>query len=464
MKRVHRMLGLTLIAAVLGGAFAYTAWVEGYLAKAERAEQAEAHKRIFDFGRVDVKRGEIVAGDRKLAFAHDPETGWVLTEPVQGPADQGAVAQAIDQMAGIKADGTVSDSATKEELAEYGFSAPTLRMKVELDGGSTRELLVGGKHPLGRAWFISDGKRIAAAGDTFYASLDRELHAFRSKQVFPVSAGRIEAVRVEKGGAQAYVLQRENDRWYVEGPDQKRAEADPALMDRFLLILTRDLKAESYATDGFDPRQGEQYGLEKPRFTIEVKTDSGRTHRAALGRSVEGGPYVHILGTGTVVAVYESFAGDVDKSASAFRDRTLAVFDPKEAKRVELELGGARIVVEKQAVDAGESWRIVSPSQAKAKAWKISALLFQLSRLRSDEIREERVSATRLAEMRLDPPRARIAVENENGEKLADIRIGKNYDEYNVFITAAGLERVDAIEEKRLIFLPKDMSEILDSR
>ena len=470
MRRVHRSLLTAGFVAAVGAAGGYYAWVEGYTASAAKRAQDAEDKRLFSFGPARVLRGTLVARDTKMGFHHDEAEGWILDTPRIWPADTEALVAAITRMAAIKNDAIAVEDASAAQLTQYGFDKPSASMQVELKDGSKHALLIGAENKLHKAYFITNGakKTIGLAADSFYWAFDRDLFAYRAKEIFRTEVNAIDSITVSTDGALAYGLRKVDGRWRVDTPKGQTHDADPAVVGRFLLILTRDLKAESFATDALDPSDPKmmaRYGLDTPAHEIAVTTASGRSMRALVGRTGEdltaGGPFLQLADTTTVIGVYEAFPADLGKTADHFRDRTISSYDSSAVRKLAFEFPqGPKAVV--QRADDGE-WRLTAPKQAAAKAWTMSGLITRLSKLRSTRTHVEKATLAQTKEWMLEPPRSRVTVYGEGDEVLADIRLGKRLDETHYFIGATGLDRVDVVELGVIAFLPASADGLVDT-
>jgi hypothetical protein len=477
MTRVQRALLTSAVVLAAGGGLAAYAFIEGYQGEKDRALEEAEKQRLFQFGRDHVKGGEIVKKELAVRFERS-ESGFVLTEPITGPADDESIGFAIDAMAAIRGD-TITDDASPADLTSYGLEAPEITMIVRVDGGEHR-LLVGGKNDVNERYYVTDEKKkkILAAEPTFYEKLDRDLYAFRSKRIFPLDRQKVNAIRVTERDKPRYVLEKGASGWSVSAGG-KTFQADPFVMDRFLLLLTRDLKAEAFATDALAPGEERRFGLDEPRFVVEVEAGPvklrGRVGTVAAGKdaglrdsgeddALSPGPWVQLEGTRTVAEVMEVFPSDLDKDLDVLRDHTISSFDEEAISKITFDLAsGERGIVERVSGSGQSSrWSLTLPQTAPAKAWKVQKVLFVFAKLRSDRIESDAPSAKDLERWQLVPPKQKLTFSNASGEVIAEISIGKLVDKDHAFITAKDLGRVDAIKESRLVVIPQKLEDLVE--
>ena len=472
MTRVQRNLVMVVLASAVAAAVGYPAY-EQYRLDEIKKNEANQEKRLFRFGKIDVVQGRLQAGATDITFVRDDKGFWQLTEPMKTPADAEAINGALSHFTGIKQDAMVAEDVSPAQLADYGLDDPEIRMSVTLEDGSRHELLVGARHPMAPQYYITDGEKkvIASAAATFHSMLARETFAFRDKKIVPWAVDLITSAALLEEGRVRFKVALTDDRWTVTDGEGRTMAGDPSAIRRLLLVLTRDLRAESFPTDTFDPADPDQkkrYGFDEHSFTLVVTNKRGEEVSLTVGHAGEqvevGGPYGHIQGSGTVVGVYENFPSDMDKPATHFRDRRLSMFDVDEAHRLELQFpGGKWLKVQREGTEANGEPRFVAtaPVRSKVKAWKVPAILRRFSVLRSNKVVCDGPSRLQLGEWHLEPPERRVRVLDRDGEVLADVALGKKYDENLRFASPAGRQRVDYLEESKLEVLPAAPEDLL---
>lgn len=472
MDRVTKTIIAASLLLVAGAAFAKYAYEERKREPEKLQAEREA-QRIFRFGSQDVVKATLQAKSARIELSKDPTAGWVVVSPIAGPADREALESAFTQMSGMMQSLVVKENANKEDLAEYGLDAPRVRLDIELASGKKHALLVGAQNELQASYYVTDenAKTIWLAPDAFYWALDRDLFAFRGKRLLNLTREQVSGLRTWKDGKLLYSIRREGER-YLVGLETPSIEMDPMLLNRLLVLLTRDLKADAIMTDALDadqPKDLAAFGLEPPHLRLEVDNDSGHTFGIRVGvlgedkgthephEGHEAEPeqrvYAWLEGTRTIAEVYPGLPTDLDTTVDRIRDRTISRFDSALVRRIEMLLFDST-VVELKLEDEGR-WKFVRPDNMRvAKPWVMEELLRRFSNFRSDEFYQDEVPDKKLKEWMLAPPERRIAFFNEANELLADVRIGNNLDKERSFIQSAGSKRVDLIRVISLKFMP----------
>jgi hypothetical protein len=168
-----------------------------------------------------------------------------------------------------------------------------------------------------------------------------------------------------------------------------------------------------------------------------------------------------------VAEVYDAFPADLDKSFADFRDRTISRFDINDVHRLDLWLlSGQKIRIERDiaAPNAKEStWRMLEPTNRAAKPWKVQAVLTYFSTLRSSRVVIDGATPDQLATWKLAPPERRATFYSQKGDQLADVWFGRPIDSGHVYVSSAGLGRVDGIQDSTLAkVLPTRLDELVD--
>ena len=457
MKRVQRaLLTSSIVLAVGVGAAAYT-WFEGYKRTLQEEDNSEKAKRLFSFGRIHLARFELKNKHGMFTFEKDKNKDWRLNSPLSWPADQDTFRQLADQMVAIKAHVDVTQNATEQQLKEYGLDKPSIVISATLKSGEQHELRIGHKHNFENGYYICDEKkkRIGIASAQFEDIFTRDLNSFRAEQIIPYRPEFIKGIEVQNPSQPVYDLKKTGKDWTVNG-----LPADRDYISRLLLILTRDLKSESFVTDNFDKSNSAQlkkFGFNPHSFKLSVEIEKGPTYRLWLSQAKENlegrGPFAHILGTKTVISIYENFISDIDKPANKFRDRNISRFDRTKVRKLRISYAsGKKAELEKR----GDEWLFTSRARLKAKPWRVDALVMKFSHLNSDEIVTDAPTDDEKARWQLVKPVHQITFLDEKDVILGDVQIGKRRDDTHVFITSGDKTRVDAIEAEKLAGFPAD--------
>ncbi|MBD0336723.1 MAG: hypothetical protein ICV62_14640 [Cyanobacteria bacterium Co-bin13] len=117
--------------------------------QAELTQSAE--DPIFGFAESDVVSLVVERDGETLAFERDDQNTWQMVQPVQAPAEEGAVAFLLSR---LTADAPVQElTLTPDQQAEFGFTPPSGTVRLTLADGTTHTLVLGGKDFSGTALY-----------------------------------------------------------------------------------------------------------------------------------------------------------------------------------------------------------------------------------------------------------------------------------------------------------------------
>lgn len=152
------------------------------------------------------------------------------------------------------------------------------------------------------------------------------------------------------------------------------------------------------------------FGLETPRYTIELTDKDKKTTTLRVGNRFALGNDVYVDagdGNGTSIVAGGELTGRLDRGTQkifeGLRDKRLATVQPGDVKQVEVtKKGAAKLVLRKEGAD----WRVVEPKQVVADSGEVSSLLSVVTGLRAEEFVKDD-SAEALGAM-VDQPRLAV--------------------------------------------------------
>jgi hypothetical protein len=94
----------------------------------------------------------IISGGTNSTELDKSGNDWALAKPTAGPADNARVGGWVDQIASLSANRTI-DSVS--DLGSYGLANPSLKVEVDLTGGTSVNLLFGDKTPDSASYYVN---------------------------------------------------------------------------------------------------------------------------------------------------------------------------------------------------------------------------------------------------------------------------------------------------------------------
>jgi hypothetical protein len=151
--------------------------------------------------------------------------------------------------------------------------------------------------------------------------------------------------------------------------------------------------------------------------------------------------------------VRETLYRDLGRPASELQDKRVLDFAQSQVGRIRFERDGKTFEIEKN----GESWELRAPASGKVAAFKVSAILYTLERLRALKFDTSHPGKTELKIRGLDPSRSTLTLQTKDGADLDALSIGKESptDPKQWFVMGKRAERIDLIDATELASLPK---------
>lgn len=377
MKRGRSTLILLTLAAALG---AYIWFVES---KRETSDAEPKAERVF--GSLEANQ----IGAITLRASNGDETSlkkegerWLLTAPLQVPADASEVSGVTSNLASLDITRVIDEQ--PKSLEAFGLDTP--RMKVTFTAnGTSRTLLLGGKTATGGDVYakLEDAPRVFLVPGWMEQSFDRTSFQLRDKAIVTADREAIDHVSII-GAPGTIELKKDGADWRLVQPVAARADAAEVGT-----LLTRLTSGQMQAVVAEEPATLDVYGLQPPRTTVTA-TGAGKTLAQVFIGSASGDAAVHMRDASRklVFTVEKSLADDLQRTADSFRAKDVFSYRLFNLSRLVIERGGSARTFEKKksgdAKDATETWAQTSPADASVQATTIDDIASRLSTLRAE--------------------------------------------------------------------------------
>jgi hypothetical protein len=428
---------------------------ESLLRDAEKPVADYRDKTVLAFERKDVKGVEVkTASGQTLSAQLKSADDWQLTAPVTAPADREQVSALLDKLKAAR---------IKEFAAEppargpdpYGLEKPlrvTLWIGEEKDR-TAKTLRLGRAIPEKKTVYAQrEGEAtVFTVEDALVTAVPTTPLALRDKTVFPYDRAKLEKLELESPKGKV-ALASTGGAWQITAPSALKA--DESAMSDFL-YKARDLKARDFLAD--DPKAAARFGLDRPAIRLsawEKDAKEPRTLVVAPARDRPGQAYA-MVGGGPVMVVDAKALTDLARSADDLRDRTLfSGLDAQTVAKVQIQKGDQALVVERKGED---DWQLTAPKKGKARAQKVSDLVWMLRNLRWSELVAEQGGDA--AKYGLDRPATTLTLTDKDGKTLAALALAPR--DANTYVRVPGQAAVYAVETKNLGDLPATAEELL---
>ena len=252
--------------------------------KSEQAEQA-AKKVVRLKEPLQVQRVEFSGKDyaKPIRIERRPkEHRWVITQPLEYPADNLMVGALIDRLFAARSRSALQDPGP---LSEYGLEKPAVKLTLMDAQGFKSELILGDKTPDGSRVYAKLGHNrdvlLLPAGEK--SQFAKNLFDLRDKTALDFILSDVSKVELSKGD-KSIVLKRKkggvDSEWeFADGVEASSEEVES------LLSRVHALKAKGFQDQGFDLAK---LGLEPAQASLKLTmSDKGKTKSDGL---LLGGP------------------------------------------------------------------------------------------------------------------------------------------------------------------------------
>jgi hypothetical protein len=425
---------------------------ESVLRDATRPVSDFRDKTILAFDRQQVTGLEIVTRDDTLTL-EPVENRWKLTRPVALAADGETVGTFLEKLGAAKVKEFVAEA--PPSLAPYGLDRP---WRVTLHTGKDKErasrtLLVGKVDPGKGVYAMRAGESsVLLVPEDVWTALPKNVAVVRDKTVVQVDRDKVTRLEVESPQG-AVTLVRENDKWRITAPEALPADQVEA---GSLLVKLQGLRAQGFL--GEDAAAIPRF-LARPEVKVTVtEGDGAKTVLLAPSperRAGQAMAYAALAGRGPVVLVDGKVLGELGRSVTDLRDRTLlSGLEPRDVKRVQVAAAGQTLVIER----TGETeWRVLEPAKGAANSAKVEDLLYTLRGLKWKDLVAP--GGEEPAKYGLDQPTIEVRLFRADGTEIGAVLVGKQ-DADRLYLKTRNAPAIYAADPKQVGTLPKSVDEL----
>ncbi len=231
----------------------------------------------------DVDKISIKSADKPEVVLEKREDKWVLTKPVQAPANQANVKSAIDNLKELKAKEVIVAAPSEDARKDYEFVDGKRTHIMAWKGGDKKVDLTFGKSGARGQLVMVEGKEpiYAATGYSSYVYA-RETKGWRDTEIFKFDDANATQLTIEnKNGVFSFT---KGDKWAgtVKGKAIDRFDEEKV---KDALRAFKNLNADDFG-DGKTPAET---GIDKPeaKVTIQLKDNAG-TYVLRVGNTSSG--------------------------------------------------------------------------------------------------------------------------------------------------------------------------------
>ena len=282
----------------------------------------------------------------------------------------------------------------------------------------------------------------------------------KEKHLFDLKAADVTEIEI-KGADRDFLFERRDQKWNLKKPIQVRANASE--IDRILssieyLERRRSLSPKEVAEAKYTLSD---YGLDKPRLTVKIKTKQ-KTLTLQIGNETKQGNnlYLQTSDDPDIHLADKDLAAQLNKKLDEYRERSLFDFSPDQVRRFEIR-DGTKLVEFSRTNDV---WQIVQPLSARADTAKVDGFLYQTCNLRADDFLSEDPAASK--EFGLEEPSQEVTLKIDQQDAVNTLLLGSKLksDEQKMAAKIKGQNSLVSIPIGYKAELGKPLNEFRDRR
>jgi len=435
---LRKALFMLMVLLTLGG-YVY------FIDFAKREEETK-EKRLFTFDKEAVSTLTLTYPDRAIRLEKDTAGKWRITQPVQADADEETVKNLIGALTDTEIRRTLDE--VPQDLTVYGLNTPVVTVQVTLKDGKTLPVMSIGKDtPVGFSVYVrQEGTpKLMLTAQSLRLGMTKEVKDLRDKTVVSFPEEKVKKVAIS-GTDTDVVLQKAEGSWTLEKP--VAARADETAVRTFLSAL-EGMRAQDFIEQPL--LELKTFGLAPPQLTVSLTLDGDETRKQILiggEKSTEQGAKQRYVKRGTEETLFlvpDSAVRDLNKTASDFRDKTVARFAPDQVARIEVARQDGKGFVLTRGAD--QQWNIDKTQEGTLRKTQLEQFVADIREIQGFEVVAEKPND--LTAYGLNPPALTISVFDATGAKLASILAGQKTEEEDrkAFVMAAGEPTVFSLRD-----------------
>jgi hypothetical protein len=406
--------------------------------------------------RLEVSALEVKAKGETLAAESGSGGEWKMTKPRSLAADRDRISDFVDKVQFSKVKEFVTES-PKEEKA-YGLDQPievTFWSGKEKDR-TAKKLFFGKFDPAKKGVYAKRAGEpsVFLLPEEVFQLLPRTATDLREKSIVAFERDKVERIALESPKGKV-VLAKEGEKWTLVEPEKLKADEGEVNQ---LLSAAVNLKAQEFVAEDA-ASVGRLLGKPEARLSL---TEKGATQPKVLlltpakeKRGASARAYAAREGQGPVALVNASSLTGFGKSVTDLRDRSLfGFFETSAVKKIQIKSPGKVMTLELR----GESdWRLIEPTKGRARAEKISDLLWMLRTVKWIEIVSPKGEDA--ARFGLDAPSSEVILFKADGSELGRVAVGRR-DGDKVYLRTHAGPAIYSAESKALKEFPKSADDL----
>ncbi len=389
--------------AIVFGAFVYYFEIrEGK----PRDEAAETTKPAFNFKREEIASIKLTRGGQTLMLENQNDK-WVITQPVNTPADQSAVSSLVSGLVDARIERTLKASA--EELKGYGLAEPAVILEIKLKNGEQHTVRLGSKDFSGLSVYgqVDQSQEVALLPVSLLNNADKPLEDLRDRDVFGVSQYDLSSLALNNEHGRIVLTKQEGD-WKLTSPVDEPADETET---RDLLSDLTSAKVAEFVSETADELA--KYGLDKPKLTLTAQIQGGGERTLAIGSKVEERYYAKSSDRPQIFKIESSLYDKLNIKFSALRNKQFLKLNKDDLTKIRIKNPNVTLVAEK---DNDNKWLVKEPADKKDKEITSTYRLFDPLENKATEVLDKPPAS---AAAKLAKPAVEVQLTYKDGKTTA---------------------------------------------
>jgi hypothetical protein len=339
----------------------------------------------------DIDELEITDAGKPPVVLKKDGAEWKVTAPVADRADQKAVEQAVDALAGLSLRDVIAEK--QESWDKVGLKESDTTKVVPKKAGTALATIQVGKTGNVR---LGDSPEVWSTSGLRRFALVKDVKMWRDRSILSFAQDKLDTIEVAYADGVKVAVKREQPtappaapdagpppppppaKWVlVDGKDKIGGALDETLALNLSASLAR-LEASDFPTDAA------KAGLDKPRMTVTVTLTDKTQKQLLVGADDGQDTYVKLVGGDRVWKTHKYDADRIPSSPANWRDKTLVRIPRADVAKLELAKGTDKVLLER--VD-DKSFRGVVPADlGPIDQTRVTAVLATLEVLRANRV------------------------------------------------------------------------------
>ena len=344
---------------------------------------------------------------------------WVITEPIETAGDRAAIDRILQTLAQAEKHRTVTDSAA--DLSHFGLDPPQITVQIRSGEGLEGIVHLGQKNPIGSHIYarLADRPTVYLTGTPLLTQVQTELFQLRDRRVLAFEQPEVRGLMLQRDG-ETIELVRDAEQWSLKKPLQVKADTDKI---NNMLEKLNSARVSNYMEE--TPEDLSFWGLDRPELSVTLVLGPETTRQTLLiGDPGEDGRYARDVSREPVFVIPDDLFRELDASLFDLRDKAILDFQKERAAELELRFDEITIVCRK---DTSGQWALAVPQSTAADRWEVEAVISTMAGLQAEVFADQ--DPTDLDRYGLSNPQLEAILRDEDGQRIAWLRLGKETDE-----------------------------------